>query len=395
MMLRFAAAAALCTLPLFAGCGNGGASEPQITSVDPGASSKLQFAVGIATIAFNGGNTVASGLNAVLTLRQSNGLSGTLYNVPQILGPSNFLVLKSTQTGDQVQASGSDLGTNHITWGTLNQQQWTGPPRGLKASTTGAFGYGFCPCNSDGGPINGTSPLYQAFMLPVYGNNEERFYGGPPAFPPIDPSLAALGFQGYSLGFTDFAVQPVLGAYSLYAAVPPAYTTPQNPTPSPNPDGTPTPPPGVLAATAQLTTLNALAPFSTPSFKPDGNGGGTISVNVPHGVSEALVVVRSIGGSGISPCAQIHTTDSFTTVLARAAGLQHLKLPDNLGPMNQDGNPSPTLCSKGGYQMYAVGADWPMYESSYPKNLTQVPPITGPRGQADVTTSDILNGSYP
>ncbi len=67
-----------------------------MTSFDPAATSKLQFAVGVATIAFNGGKSVAYGLNTVETLRQSNGLSGTLYNQPMIIGPSSFDVLIST-----------------------------------------------------------------------------------------------------------------------------------------------------------------------------------------------------------------------------------------------------------------------------------------------------------
>jgi hypothetical protein len=388
-------AAALCAAPLLAACGNGGASEPPVTSVDPAASSRLQFAVGVATIAFNGGQSVAYGVNTVLTLRQSDGLSGTLYNVPQIIGPSSFNVLISTQTGNQVLSAGSDLGTNHITWGTLNQTLWTGPPRGLKAATTGAFGYGFCPCNSDAGPVNGTAPLYQAFNLPVYGDNEERFYGGPPAFPAADPSVVALGFQGYSLGFTDFAVKPVLGAYRLYAAVPPAYTTPQNPTPSPNPDGSPTPAPGVLAATAQLTKLAPLPAFSTPSFTPDGKGGGVVRVQVPGGAGETAVVVRAIGGSGVGVCVQSHPVDSFSTLVARRGGTQQLVLPDKAGPPTDSGQPSATICPKGSYQIYAVGADYPLYEASYPSNLSQLPRIKGPNGQADVTTSDILNGVYP
>ena len=395
MIARALLAASILALPALAACGNGGASEPPVTSVDPASSSKLQFAVGIATIASNGGQNVAYGLNAVLTLRQANGLSGTLYNVPQIIGPSSFNVLISTQTGSQVQSAGSDLGTNHITWGTLNQALWTGPPRGLKAATTGAFGYGFCPCNSDAGPINGTASLYQAFNLPIYGNNEQRFYGGPPAFPVVDPSLAALGFQGYSLGFTDFAVAPVVGAYRLYAAVPPAYTTPQNPTPSPNPDGTPTPAPGVLAATAQLTATAPLPVFRTPSFSPDGNGGGVVTTVVPAQVAEALIVVRALGGSGVGPCVQSHPVDSFSTLIARHPGRARLTLPDDVGPLTGSGRPSPTICPKGSYQIYAVGADYPLFEASYPSNLSQLPRISGSNGQADVTTSDILNGAYP
>ncbi|MBV8149191.1 MAG: hypothetical protein JO092_08885, partial [Candidatus Eremiobacteraeota bacterium] len=380
---------------LCAACGSGGASEPPVTSYDPAVTAKLQFAVGMATIASNNGANVACGLNTVVTLRQSDGLSGTLYNVPQIIGPSNFNVLISTQTGNEVQFAGADLGTNHITWSTLNQSQWTGPPRGLKAATTGVFGYGFCPCNSDAGPVNGTPPLYEAFNLPVYGNNLERFYGGPPAFPGIDPSVAALGFQGYSLGFADFAVKPVLGTYHLYAAVPPAFTTPANPTPSPDPNGTPTPAPGVLAANAQLASLTPLPALATPSLRPDGKGGGTVHVSVPAGVHEAMVVIRALGNSGIGVCLLSHTSDAFYTVITHARGAQGLLLPDSIGPKTQSGKPTPSICPKGTYQLYAVGADYPIFEAAYPQNLAQLPTIAAANGQADVTTSDIATGAYP
>ncbi|HVN69014.1 MAG TPA: hypothetical protein VMU38_05145 [Candidatus Binatia bacterium] len=397
MIVRYAGGfvTAALMLALAAGCGNGGASEPPVTSYDPAATSKLQFAVGVATIAFNGGQSVAAGLNVVETLRQKDGLSGTLYNVPMIIGPSSFNVLISTQTGSQVQYAGDDLGTNHITWGTLNQQHWTGPPRGQKASTTGAFGYGLCPCNSDSGPGNGFTPLFQAFNLPVYGDNEERWYGGPPAFPAEGPSVRALGWEGYSMGFIDFAVQPVIGAYHFYAAVPPAYDTPQNPTPSPNPNGSPTPPPGILASAAQLTTLTGLPVFSTPKFKADGRGGGTITVSVPAGATEVLAEMRAIGGSGKGICVQSHETDSFYTVVTHGSGTQNLTLADDLGPLTQSGKKTPTICPKGSYQLYAVGVDYPAYEASYPNNLSQLPLIEGPNGQADATTSDILNGAYP
>jgi hypothetical protein len=378
-----------------AGCGNGGASEPPVTSFDPAATSKLQFAVGVATIAFNGGQSVAYGLNIVETLRQKDGLSGTLFNQPQIIGPSSFNVLISTQTGNEVQSAGADLGTNHITWSTLNQSQWTGPPRGVKMPSTGAFGYGFCPCNSDAGPPNGTSPLYQAFNLPIYGDNEERFYGGPPAFPAGDPSLIAIGWEGYSLGFMDFAIKPVLGTYHLYAAVPPAYDTPQNPTPSPNPNGTPSPPPGILAGATQLTKLTPLPALSTPAFHPDGKGGGSILISVPSGVTETMTVVRAVGGSGVGVCVVSHQSDSFYTVVSHKAGSQALLLPDNIGPKTGTGHSTQTICPKGRYQIYAVGTDYPAYEASYPNNLAQLPSIKGPSGQADVTTSDLLNGSYP
>jgi hypothetical protein len=380
---------------LLAGCGNGGASEPPQTSYDPAATSKLQFAVGVATIAYNGGKSVAYGLNAVETLRQSDGLSGVLYDVPMIIGPSKFYVLTSTQTGNQVLSAGSDLGTNHITWGTLNQELWTGPPRGQKEPSSGAFGYGLCPCNSDAGPGNGTSPLYQAYNLPIYGDNEELWYGGPPAYPAAGPSLRALGWAGYSLGFTDFAVAPVIGTYHLYAAVPPSFDTPQNPTPSPGPNGTPTPAPGILAAGSQLTSLRPLPMTATPSFTPDQSGGGAVSVKVPSGAAEATVVVRAVGGSGEGICVQSHEADAFYTLVAHHAGSTRLVLDDMLGPLTQSGKPTPSICPGQRYEVYAAATDYPAYEASYPADLGQLPSITAANGQADVSTSDLLQATYP
>lgn len=388
-------AASLVLPAIAAGCGNGGASEPPVTSLDPAATSKLQFAVGVATMSFNNGQSVAYGLNTVPTLRQADGLSGTLYNVVQILGPTNFNVLISTQTGLDVQSAGADFGTNHITWATLNQLQWTGPPRGPHASTSGAFGYGFCPCNSNSGPVNGTSPLYQTYNMPIYGNQNTLFYGGPPAFPAADPAVLALGWQGYSLGFTDFAVQPVIGAYQLDAAVPPAYTTPQNPTPSPNPGGSPTPAPGVLSAIANLSHLSPMPAFKMPTFTPDGKGGGTAHVRVPRGAIEAMVLVKAAARTGTGSCLLAHTSDAYYTMVANHAGVANLVLPDEIGPQTSSGQPSATICPSGTYSVYAVGANYPAYEAAYPQNLSQLPRIRGSNGQADITTSDVLTGVYP
>ena len=176
-----------------------------MTSVDPAASSKLQFAVGVATISFNGGKSVAYGLNTVETLRQKDGLSGTLYNVPMIIGPSSFDVFTSVETGGGVQSAGSDFGTNHITWGTLNQTAWLGPLRGLKQSSTGAFGYGLCACNSDSGPGNGFTPLYEAFNLPIYGEQIGTYwYGGPPAFPAAGRIVGRVGLGRLLAGLHRF-----------------------------------------------------------------------------------------------------------------------------------------------------------------------------------------------
>jgi hypothetical protein len=382
---------------LLEGCGNGGASEPPQTSYDPAATSKLQVAVGVATISFQNGQKVAYGLNEVETLRQSNGLSGVLYDVPMIIGPSKFDVLTSTETGQAVQNAGSDYGTNHITWGTLNQSAWIDPhQRGMKRSSSGAFGYGLCACNSDSGPINGFTPLFAAYELPIYGTPPERlWYGGAPAFPAGGFTLRSLGWLGYSLGFTDFAVQPVIGTYHLYAAVPPAYNTPQNPTPSPNPNGTPTPPPGILAAASQLTTLKALPAFGTPTFKPDRKGGGTIGITAPAGAREAMIdIYVQARGSGICSASGVQG-DVYYTLFTQRHGSQNVVLADDLGPITQSGKSTPTICRGNYVQIYAVGADYPAYESSYPENLSQLPTIGGPHGQADVSTSDAYAHVYP
>jgi hypothetical protein len=384
---------ALAALPLLTACGGGGASEPPVTSVDP-ATSKLQFAVGIATIAYDGGASTAIGLNTVATLRQSDGLSGVLYNVPTITGPSNFSVGISTETGNPVLSAGSDAGTNHISWSTLNQTQWAGQPRGLKGATTGVFGYGFCPCNSDAGAANGTPSLYQAFNLPVYGGSELLFYGGPPAFPPAGESVTALGFVGYSLGFTDFAVTPVLGSYRLNVAVPPSFTGPGNPTPSPQPGNSPTPPPGTITSTAVLASLHALPAFATPQFAADGKGGGIVKLRVPAGVKESIVIVRAIGGSGTGSCVLSHAADQYYTLLAHHAGPQTLTLPDTLG-VASSGTPTASICPNQSFLVYAAGFNYPAFESAYPQNLLEKPAIAGSNGQADVTTSDALQGTYP
>jgi len=105
--------------------------------------------------------------------------------------------------------------------------------------------------------------------------------------------------------------------------------------------------------------------------------------------------VRAVGGSGVGICVQSHKSDSYTTVVAHGSGPALLPLADDLGPLTGTGKKTPTICPKGRYQIYAAGADYPAYEASYPKNLSQLPVIRGTSGQADVTTSDTLNGSYP
>ena len=151
-------------------------------------------------------------------------------------------------------------------------------------------------------------------------------------------------------------------------------------------------PPESMAA--NLTPLPAFSP-AIPTLRPDRKGGGTIEITVPHGVSETLVVVHALRNSGFGSCLLAHTSDAYYTVVTHKSGALGLFLPDDIGPLTQSGHPSPTICPGGTYSIYAVGADWPVYEASYPNNLSQLPLIKGSRGQADITTTDTLATPYP
>ena len=135
--------------------------------------------------------------------------------------------------------------------------------------------------------------------------------------------------------------------------------------------------------------------MSTPAFTPDGKGGGTIHVTVPQGTRQAMAVLLAFGASGTGTCVQSHTADAFYTVLIHGNGKQNAALPDSLGPQTQSGKPTPTICPKGTYQLYAVAANYPIFQAAYPRNLSQLPKITGSNGQADISTSDIFSGTYP
>ncbi len=366
-------------LALLCGCGSNSAFQPDVAGVDPVASNKLQFAVGIATIASNGGSTVMYGLNTVETLRQANGLSGSLYNVPAITLPTTMSVPANPSFID------NDAGTNRITQNTLNEPNIGLPNNGtgttLASPTAGAFGYGFCECNSNSGPANGFAPLFIAYALPLLGQPGLQYYGGPPAFPAVSSYLVQQNFVGYPLGFTDFAIQPVLGLYKLDVAFPPAFTA--------------SPGASQLSASAQLTSTTPLGVFATPSFTPDRTGGGTLSFSTPSGVTEVLLFVKVNSVSVSSDtCSKAHATTQYLTVQS-SAGTNAVALADNLGPPEANGTATRTICSGESYQVYAAGFDYPAFEAAYPKNLEQTPLITAPSGQADVTTSDAAAGQYP
>ena len=379
-------------------CTQTGTSLPAQNAVDPVASNSLQFTVGVATIANQG--TSNPGLNVVETLRQADGLSGTLFNVPAITGPAGFSISATTVSSKTspplTTLARADYGTDRITQQSFDTQQATGYNQTLPYATTGAFGYGLCPCNSNSGPLNGVPQLYHAYYQPFYsfvefGNlktgqflSNLQYYGGPPAFPAASPEAAAAGFNGYSIGFTDFAVQPVVGAYRLDVALPPDFAPGGN-TPTPAPTSSPEP---VLSATARLKSVQGLPLFPTPQFASDGNGGGTITLQIPSGVTETLAFIQE-GEPNVSFCFG-NTTPLYYTFFVRGSGTHSVTVPDSIGPAN-----SQTLCLNAPYFVYAAGFDYPAYEAAYPQSTSQTPAIAnGANGQADVTTSEVFTGIY-
>jgi len=383
-----------------AACTQTATNLPVTQQVDPVASNSLQFAVGVATISWNG--TTASGLNVVETLRQANGLSGTLYNSPVITGPSGFAVLTQTITSPITlpitSLARGDYNTNRISGQSFDTSVATHYNQALPYATTGAFGYGFCPCNSNAAPIAGQPQLYHAYYLPLYtvlqyGNPAGLFlpnlqyYGGPPAFPGATPQLAQAGFNGYSLGFTDFAVPPVTGDYRLDVAIPPDFFGPNStPTPQPSPSESPVP---TLSATAHLKSLTALPLFPTPQFQSDSFGGGTIVLNVPPGVTESLAFIQE-GQNNTPYCNGALTQPAFYSFFVKGTGIKTITVPDSIGPGGL-----PTICTAAPYFVYAAGFDYPAFEAAYPQSTSQNPVITnGINDQADVTTSDAFAGTY-
>jgi len=391
-----AAAAAL----VLAACSQAATGLPVQQSVDPVASNTLQVAVGVATISNQGQSK--PGLNVVETLRQSNGLSGTLYNIPAITGPAGFAIASQTISSSisppLTALARADFNTNRITQQTFDTQNATGYNQALPFATTGAFGYGFCPCNSNSAPVTGQPQLFHAYFQPLdavlpYGDFKTgqflanlQYYGGPPAFPSPSPDQTTAGFVGYSTGFTDFAVAPVTGTYRLDVAVPPNFYGPNStPTPQPSPSQSPVP---TLSANAKLTSTAGLPPFPTPQFASDARGGGTIVLNVPAGVTETLAFIQE-GIAGSPVCSGAILQPVFYTFFVKGAGVHAVTVPDSIGP-----NGEPTICSQAPYFVYAAGFDYPAYEAAYPQSASQTPQIAGANGQADVTTSDAFAGTY-
>jgi hypothetical protein len=376
---------------ILVGCTSGNSAlQPPFTSIDVAANSTLQFAVGTANI--NG----APGLNTVVTFRnKKSGLSATLLNTPTIAGPASFVNDAVAGTCSSTGAAGpggagTDVGTNKI----------SATPQTLPGNTAvctsfgqsgGVFAQAFAPANStttgaanypqysvalapnnainvtDPDGVNGGGFIF-TYPLPFYAAAASRlpYLGGPPAYPFFLDGSEANGFLGYPAGFTDFAVVPVLGVYVLSVTLPAASTAQLT----------------TLTASATLTSATLLPNYPAPSFASGTAGSGLVTVTPPPGVTESLVYVVDVAAA--SPRA-----NTFYTALVTGIGTQTLTIPGNLGRKH-----APSFNAGDAVFVYAVGFNYPAFESGPPGNITANPAIVGGNGQADITTSAYTVATY-
>ena len=431
-----------------AGCSNGGTSStPAVQTVNIAQTAKLQFAVGTATIAYSGGSFV--GTNFVSTFRGSDGHSATLANTPTITGPASFIIgfsestntlsgtlpsvlsnaLSATEQGAQLPTTlGASLGplvgifgygmagdnllspqlANLLQKYTSGVQHSNGTTTLICPTLTPNPGRGsqyeeFSPLVSgSAGPVALTGAAQSnELALPVgSGQNYDpnlisaicpvsllktnypaaddptlsvNYYGGPPAWPSPQGYGNAQFFIGYPIGFTDFFTTPVPGSYGLDVA----YSTNAASTTY-----------GHIDASANLSNTQGLPPITITSATVNSDGTGSVIVNVPSGLYEAVIFVRALDCDITER--PVQNLNNYA-IVTHATGTQQIIFASNLGPPNNAGQPTPTFCAGPSNPLsataFAVGFDYPAYESSYPFNTTQTPKITNITGQADVTTS--------
>jgi hypothetical protein len=247
-------------------------------------------------------------------------------------------------------------------------------------------------------PASLNDPAFPYFFQPP-GQGLDGFYGGPPAWPASEGYGNYAFFLGYPLGFVTFSARPVAGTYTLSVA----YPTSEN-------YGTY----GTLTAQATLSQTGGLPATAPPTLTVNADGSGTIQFSVPAGVGEAVVEVQTNDCDFIES-AQRHPINPYSFV-THQPGTQTIYVPNNLGPPDSTGRATHTFCTAGDLQAYnayatatgtppltsftgtvtviVVGADYPLYESSYPFTMSPTPRIANAIGQADVTISYPLIATY-
>lgn len=369
--------AVVAALALCAACTSQQVGQETVNSVNPLNTATLEFVVGtsyadpafVNPTACEGDpftNVPNPSFNFVGTFRGPSGHSAVLTDSISILGPQSFTVNAPPPKYD----------------GGLPNQLL----KSISSDTLLGDGLGA-----------GLNANYEA-------NSNGGFAGGPPAWPIVTGGLYPQNFTGYpeSLGSQPAVggcpVTPAAGTWTLQVSVPIGENAGINYQ--------------TVTATANMTTLTHLPVFPPPVFAPDGNGGGTVTLDVPAGVTEAFVNFVATNQICYPPPAvqgtlsNGATTSWYYTLMTRKTGPQTLVLPDNLGPPDpKTGNPLHTFCTTADNQTplnpgsdtvpysgasvtyAAIGVDYPAFEQSYPQSTVPNPQLAGTNGQADNTQS--------
>jgi len=387
------AASLLAALSLAACSGSG--TNPVSTTQENLAANVLQLSVGTARIAEPPPSLDLEGLNVVVTYRQPHGAlhpgdSAVATDTPKLITaaalPSTAGTPDANLSTVETGPAPVELGTHTIT-GTL-QSSTTPTSFGLSGS---ASGLGIEPLNyGENGlpyvapPVPYTEPLYDP-LASSSSPDPNAFvpWGGPPAFPD-QRSTRNAGQLGYEEGLDVFAgMAPVAGPYTLSVTI------------QPN-TGTVT-----FTTNAGLKSTALLPTFVAPTTATmDGNGGVSVPVVVPSGVTETYVQFTDLGpanptSSQTSCNGSTAGVPTYYTVLMRGSGTATLS--DTLGPTG-----TPSICTaaqntaaSGGtatpgdtFTVQFIGFDYPWYEASYPQsNGNPAPTLAGGNGQSDITIS--------
>ncbi len=402
-------------ISILAACTGGQSGiTPPSTAVNVQNTTALQFRVGTARY-----GPITNVLNTVVTYRQTNGFSGTLYNSPTITLPAGPVV-------PAAGSAGTDAGTNHIS-STPPTQPGTPAVATTFNQSGGAYAYGFANANTTtsgaanyaqfvggAGANNGifadeaNAVIIGPVVIPpagpngkgntsinIYGNgtaagaadqgayanvynqpfyistaSKVPFLLGPPAVPDFHTGTFPSGFLGYDSGFTMFSLTaaPVAGTYSLTVNVPSATL-------------------GVNAATftqaATLTNAVPLPPVTAPTITDPGTGGASFVVApaVAPITNQVLYIIDVNSNSG-NP-----THYSFNVP---AAGGTFVLSPTS-GPKNPAGVGGPPFAAGDSVYAWVVGADYDILAAAPPVNTQQTPALPA---QADISVSLIREIVY-
>jgi len=362
-------------ISILAACTGGqSAIEPPSRGVDVQGTSSLQFRVG--TVNWRG---LATFTNTVVTFRQPNGLSATLYNSPTITGPTGFTVpttipaaclgTSAPGTAPSGPAPGVDAGTNAIS-STQPTQPGTPAVATTFAQVGGAFAYGFAPANSTtsglsfyaGLPATAGGRAFASqigtytdvYTQPIYCSSSRRlpYLLAPPAA--AIPAGSPSGFLGYDSGFMTFGVAPVAGSYALHLTVPSANIGANA---------------AVFDQTATITTTTPMGTVTPVVIAEPGGAGTALTFTVaaaPAGAaSQVLYVVDQSTGQFFS-----FNAGTAGGVFTLAAG---------------------NFTAGDVIRAYVAAANWDIVGDAPPGNLSTTPPLPA---QTDVSLSALTSVAY-